>query len=189
MWSKNKTIRIKKKRTEHLNITFSPKTIWYFSRKNRWKFLTKLTSHCFHFVNTGLSTVTKPLIETCQCTIVFYKAVWGTLSTVSPLINSNDRGRPFSTSVSVNKRMSTSWGMTQPLCSVQNEWQQNLEVFKPYFHNTRGKTSFELRTRVDTSNCAKKMMFFIVQTSVTERKKTHEHNLFFDIKKTVWQPC
>lgn len=24
----------------------------------------------------------------------------------------------------VNKRMSTSWGMTQPLCPVQNEWQQ-----------------------------------------------------------------
>lgn len=26
----------------------------------------------------------------------------------------------------VNKRMSTSWGMTQPLCSVENEWHENL---------------------------------------------------------------
>lgn len=56
-----------------------------------------------------------------------------------------------------------------------------------YFNHiftTLEEKPFELRTWVDTSNYAKKMLFLIVKTSVTERKKTHEHNLFFDIKKT-----
>lgn len=94
----------------------------------------------------------------------------------------------------VNKRMSTSWGMTQPLCPVQNEWHQNTwkpfsDIFTPLrigYSKLKG-WGFLRKTTVRWVLWKKKP---IKTTSVTARKKKKHCRAQPVIRhqKHAWQP-
>lgn len=67
----------------------------------------------------------------------------------------------------VNKRMSTSWGMTQPLCPVQNEWHQN--TWKPF-------SDIFTPLRIGYSKLKGWVFYEKLQYGGCFEKKTHQNN-------------